>query len=869
MDPLFACTIVSKNYLPYARVLARSFLDQQPEGRFFVLLVDRNDEHIDPAAEPFELVEAEDLAEVVPEITSFLFKYTLLEANTAIKPFFLAWLFERHELPNLTYFDPDILITGSLAGLAGVLDDAAVVLTPHLDQPIDDGAHPGELAILQAGTYNLGFVSLRGGEISRRLLSWWQDRLYDDCVVRIDRGLFVDQKWMDLVPGLFGTGGKVRIETHPGWNVAYWNLHGRTVTREGASEEIGRYRSNGEPLTFFHFSGIQPDSLEHVSKHQDRFRLADLGAAADLYRVYAERVLTAGYATCQPWPYAFARFDNGVRIPDAARALYLGLSPAHRRRFGDPFAAAGDESFFNWLNQPASGKRSPHLSRLLAHVHRQRPDLGARFPDPAGKDFPNFSSWLRDTGRHELKLDPAFLDDLFRESRATLLTPSGLGRRLRNRLQRLSQSSVGRSLKQRLKGALGAERTRQLKRQLGRDPADPTQAPPPPIVERRLAMPRQLEAPGINLVGYLSAETGMGEAARGLARLLETAGVPLSLHNLELNVLARKGESGYDDAVSDFPYAVNLLVVNADQVEAVYQHLGAEVFAGRANVGYWLWELESFPDRWRRAFDVLHEVWTPSTFCLDAFSAVAPIPVRRLPLPVPVGAQPSIDRAHFELESGTFVVLYLFNFLSYMERKNPKAAVRAFRRAFGAADDALLLLKTSQAEFAPEARAELEAEIGDAKVRLVDAYYDRDEIEALVAACDAYLSPHRSEGYGLTVAEAMAHGKPVVATAYSGVTDFYDAQVGLPVDYRRVELTADEGPYPKGAVWADPDEEQIANHLRRLYDDPGLRERLGNAARQRIATTLDDATLADTARQRFETLIRRIARETVGAPALT
>ena len=147
---LAACTIVAKNYLPFARVLARSFAEHHPGGRFFVLLVDRNDGHVRPEEEPFTLVEVEELTNV-PELGPFLMKYTILEASTAVKPFFLELLFDRYELANLVYFDPDILILGSLDQLAARVEKSSIVLTPHLTTPIDDDAHPGELAILQAG----------------------------------------------------------------------------------------------------------------------------------------------------------------------------------------------------------------------------------------------------------------------------------------------------------------------------------------------------------------------------------------------------------------------------------------------------------------------------------------------------------------------------------------------------------------------------------------------------------------------------------------------------------------------------------------------------------------------------------------------
>jgi glycosyltransferase involved in cell wall biosynthesis len=848
MAPLTACTIVSKNYIAFARVVARSFLAAEPEGRFFVLLVDRNDGHIDPEAEPFTLVEVEELQNI-RNLPTFLFKYTLLECNTAVKPFFLEYLFERYGLENLVYFDPDILITGSLDELRQEVDDHSIVLTPHLTHPIGDDAHPGELAILQAGAYNLGFIGLGSGEMAQALLRWWQDRLYDQCVVRIDQALFVDQKWIDLVPGLFPD---VSVITKPGYNVAYWNLHRRTVTCVE-----GSWRSNGEELVFFHFSGIQPESLEQVSKHQNRFQLADLGAAADLYRLYRDQVVEAGYFEALPWPYAFGHFEDGTAIPNLGRALYHQLPEEERRRFGNPFSTAGDTSFLHWLNGPAPGasRHPPHPTRLLSHLHASRADLVANFPKVPGADFPAYSSWLRDYGRHELKLGEAFLGTLHRESRGTLFTVDGLKRRLKNRLKRFYHSATGQATRRIVRDVLGRERSQSIRQRLR--PVSPT---PPPAVPaaRRLPMPTMIERPGINLVGYLQAETGMGEAARSLALALEQAGIPVSRHSLDLGVVARNQDPTFVPQTSEFPYDINLIVVNADQVQAVREHLGPEVFVGRYNIGFWLWELARFPISYQSAFDPFHEIWTPSTFCVDAISTISPVPVRRLPLPVEPLDIPPFGRSHFNLPEKTFVVLFMFNFLSYMERKNPLAAIRAFRQAFAAEDDALLLLKTSQSDFAPEARREIEEAIGDAKIRLLDAYLDRDEILSLTACADAYLSLHRAEGFGLTLAEAMYYAKPVISTPYSGTADFVDLNNSLPVRYHLVELAEDAGPYPAGAVWAEPSAKHAAEHLRTLYADRQLGVSLGKKAREDVRNNLSHHAVGRILKERFAEVLRQV-----------
>ena len=842
---LVATTIVSKNYLPFARVLARSFLEQHPEGRFVVLLVDRVDGAFDPADEPFELMLAEDLG--IPEFTTFAFKYSILEINTAVKPFLLQRLFAEGA-GKLLYLDPDILVVSPLTELLERLDEANIVLTPHLTSPIDDGRHPSEMSILQAGSFNLGFIGLAASPAADALLVWWGERMLEHCVVEIERGLFVDQKWIDLVPGLFEG---VSVLRHPGYNVAYWNLHDRELSVPEPAPEGSEV--NGEPLRFFHFSGFDPEKVGRVSKHQNRYLLSDRPELVPLFSHYGELLLAAGYREVRSWPYAFGVFDDGVSIPDVARSLYFSLGE-ERSRYPDPFGT-GEGSFRDWAMAPAGkGSGVPYLSRLLHFLASSRDDLIAAFPDPKGKDLGRFADWLFEGGRQEYRLADLFLEPLA-PLMATPPTPGAAAKsKARRTVRRANRSKLVTQAKLHLKRAIGEDRFEAVKRKvpgLG-VPPDPTAGEVDPIAS--LAITR----PGVNVAGYITTESGMGEGVRGIVSALESAAIPTALENLELGVASRMEDRSFSSFSSVHDFDVNLFFVNADQVPNVHQHLGRERFRRRYNVGFWLWELEEFPRRWWSSFDYLHEVWTPSTFCLDALSAVAPVPVRRVGLPIRFEPPEKVDRAAFELPSDRFVFLFIFDFLSYLERKNPLGLVRAFREAFAPDEPVELVLKTINSEWNPEGLVALEHEAADSRVRVLDSYMTKEEVHELMAASDAYVSLHRSEGFGLTVAEAMRLGKPVVATDYAGTTDFLDASNGFPVPFERVAIEDPEGPYDRGSLWAEPDLVAAARAMRQVYDDREEAARRGARARREIEERWSAEAIGRILRQRLDRIALRV-----------
>lgn len=322
-------SIVSPNYWHYARVLMGSLQRNHPEWDRFILCVGEP-----PASgadgEPFTAVPLAALP--LPNPRQFCFRYTLLELNTAVKPWMFARLFEQG-YDRVVFLDPDVYVYSRMAELDEAPAGTFLMLTPHLTGFIGGDEHPSERTILQAGTYNLGFLAVSRRPQLARFLAWWQEKLEYQCLVDQPRGLFVDQRWMDLAPGLFPD---VAILRHEGYNVAYWNLKQRRIHQNGAGATV-----NGQPLRFFHFSGLDPDFTGKVSRHDASLELGALGDARRLVEDYRAALHAAGHESFRSVPYPFGRFSDGTKLPDAARISYRSSIDLQAACGSDPFAHAG------------------------------------------------------------------------------------------------------------------------------------------------------------------------------------------------------------------------------------------------------------------------------------------------------------------------------------------------------------------------------------------------------------------------------------------------------------------------------------------------------------------------------------------------
>ncbi|HTW27533.1 MAG TPA: glycosyltransferase family 4 protein [Acetobacteraceae bacterium] len=386
-------TIVANNYLAYARTLVESIAAQHPASARYVFLCD----------EPVAGGALAGLAELVPAralgidgFAAMAFAYDVMEFSTAIKPSCFLWLAARHpDAIGLIYLDPDILVTAPLEHVERALSDgASLVLTPHMTAPLQDGALPDDLTIMKSGCYNLGFAAFRMTPESRDFLGWWRDRCRRDAVVDIEGNRFTDQRWMDMAP-CFVRG--THILHHHSYNLAYWNLLHRRVTRRGQQTLV-----DGEALRFVHFSGVNPADPTAFSKHQNRFTTETIGALRPLFEDYLARVVRHGWAEFRQIPYAYGRFISGRAVHEMMRRSFR----RHEAEFeGDPFA--GDGGLFDTVEPSLTALGPPGVTRVMYELWQRRRDLQRRLDieTPDGRE--EYLRWFGEGGGAEAGLDEA------------------------------------------------------------------------------------------------------------------------------------------------------------------------------------------------------------------------------------------------------------------------------------------------------------------------------------------------------------------------------------------------------------------------------------------------------------------------------
>lgn len=975
-----AFTFASQGYLAAALALGQSFVAKHEGCSFHIITIGRMPP-MPPIPEGIVMLPGGEIP--VPGGGRFRFRYTLPALCAAQKPFAFRYLFDSSDIQRLLYLDADMLVMRPMREAWALLQHADGLLVPTLhDLPPEGAAAERTRTALLHGAFDTSFVGLRRSTAASRLLEWWGRQVFTGCRDAPSDGLYLDQRFMDLVPGAFPGIGILR---DPAYNVDAWMLAAATHRQDidGKADDPACLNFHGyDPATPLVFRGHQGDvdasATPPLAGYIEGYRqlLASAGMPADGRRGSGTLCLA-----------------NGV---PAVRSLAAVELQAARRQLHCPSPATDPDGFCTYATQTDPRAFGATVAPVVSALLELRPDVAAAFPGAASdRDDRGFLDWLATRGVEEEGLGPlleqfgqnltaahpvqralqshpgerglqeaaAYLDGGPRSAVARVIDGYFSDNALRAAIPLLYDDQSVEALVSAMTGrliefpavALGdllaftrateAQRDSLLlaclrynpvvRREIGGAPSvfrrdaiegflaarglsstwpsvraalfDPSYASPldqldallesnpsitaifpearddPEVAREQVHYVLDEHGPGadepgaatwsrllleglehdpvfvVNLCGLLRDASGMGELARAYGRGLEFAQVPHSRMVLPGRVpatLDAKLDPRLRYGKLDRRGDVNLVVANPHSRTFVNAWLEGMQAPDQANIAAWAWETERMPAHFAAASNGFDAIFSISRFSADAISAPVDCPVHVVhPAPdFESIARASADRESFGLPADTLLFGFFFDTYSVLERKNPAGLVDAYRDAFGTRKDVGLVLKVNSPDAGNYDFAALKQRAHGLNVFWVEDRLPQPRVYDLMASLDAYVSLHRAEGFGLTMAEAMAMGKPVVATGYSGNMDFMDAGSALLVDHEVIATDRAHGAYPAGSRWALPSVPHCASLLGEL-EDPQLRQRLGEAGAQKVRSILDPAATG----RRIDALSRRIA----------
>lgn len=358
---------------------------------------------------------------------------------------------------------------------------------------------------------------------------------------------------------------------------------------------------------------------------------------------------------------------------------------------------------------------------------------------------------------------------------------------------------------------------------------------------------------GVNLFGYLKAQMGLGQGARLYARAIINSGLPYKLLNVTVGNPANHNEQELKEFFSKQPlYNTNIIHINPEQMPSLHLVYPHTSWDKRYNICVWLWELEDWPVEWMNAFDYADEIWTPSVFTTNAIKKVSPIPVTTVPYGIHTDTDDRFNREYFRLPQDRFLFLCMFDVNSTMERKNPFGAIDSFLSAFNKNNsDVGLVVKINNANPTTIDMLKSYTE-GNSNIIIFDSSMDKMKVHSLIEACDTFVSLHRSEGFGLVMAEAMCLGVPVIATNWSANTDFMKADNSCLVDFKFIDVGSNYFKAKPGQRWADPNIEHAAFYMKKLFSDKSFYNRIAQSGRKSISAEFSLNKSADKMIKRLE-----------------
>lgn len=736
------CTIIASNYLPQARVLAASIAEHHPDSSpLLVLCVDEPATSGDSEVN-LEIIRPEQLD--LPERVFWRMAtlYDTTELCTALKPWLLDFLLGQGA-GVAVYLDPDMLLLQPLEEMLDEARGSVALLTPHRLTPLgDDNLQPSEQSLLLSGFFNLGFIAVTPRGLP--FLAWWKERLESKSLIDHGSGYFTDQRWIDQAVHLFD----LSATRDPRLNVAYWNFDERLdQVRLLGTEDAAR-------PSLMHFSGYSPAIPWLVSRHvADRPRV-ELSSESTLLKAldhYADLLVAAGWTEGKSesfWPVLADGSRRGVEF----RAAYRSALRLSGIRAANPPPPALGTHFAEFVHWATSRDDRHELPRWVDAVWHARADLQAFAPDPEFSHKRHLMDWAITQG--------------------------------------VTENWVPQAIAERLT----APRARSGTVEAAESPAH---------------FPARLE-PAIRLVGYLDSVLGIGELGRSIARGLTAAGME---YEAETWTASRSPRYMVDEYVSAKTSAdIEIVVINADQMER-WASTADRPAVGTYRIGVWAWELPDFPPEMAMAEKWVDEIWTISEFSAAAIRSAVSKSVHVVPLNLDdslVASKDSVaDDSERHLPERTFpsngYFAFAFDLHSDIRRKNPVGLMQAYRAAFPTQGSApQLIIKALNSGTSPLAAQELRYHAHKWDVTLVEEVWSRPVVREFMRRCIAYISLHRSEGFGLTLAEAMSLGRPAIATGYSGNCDFMTGSNSVLLPYTLAPV-GKGSIYSPGSRWADPD----------------------------------------------------------------
>ncbi|HEY5540443.1 MAG TPA: glycosyltransferase, partial [Coriobacteriia bacterium] len=574
--------------------------------------------------------------------------------------------------------------------------------------------------------------------------------------------------------------------------------------------------ADDEPLILLGLRGFDARQPHLLEGEIVTARVSGRPALAPLLRQRAEALIAAGWTWTseKKIPDTNDKAPRGTRWDELPEGLpHNGMTQGLIRgglREGtithSPFSEEGFDQFRAYALQPARQGGSVGINRMLHAMHGARPDVYAVFPTLDGKEGLAFIEWAWNSGREEMSIPESFLPHR----------------------------------------------------------PDFDKAAPEEPLDRW-----EPDTEGVNLAGYFTSELGLGESARQIAQALEAADVPITpVQGLRVPPTRQEAEFspvGPEEAHHD----VNIVVVNGEQMPDFARDVGEAFFAGRPTIGVWWWEVDPYPaEEWAPALQWLDELWVGTDFIRGLIEPHIDVPVWVFPVPVSVQRLESpLDRAHFGWTDDETVFLYIWDYHSTEARKNPSGLVEAYRRAFPEGSKARLVLKCINHENLPEADEKVRlAAVGRDDIVVIDRFLSRREMHGLLELCDCYVSPHRSEGFGYTPAEAMLLGKPVVLTGYGGTTQYADETVARVVKWKPSQVGPGAHPYPPDGHWADPDLDDLADALRWIVEQPQAAAAMAERGRRRVAEQHNAVVSGTAMRERLDLVRARYAAAQLPTP---